>query len=235
MPATHLTLALQCKKNCQIGNCFLGKQFSIGKRFTETFLSEKLCKKTFISLCSLILDNAISNAFKHGHPKRPNVHFVIEEAAEAADNPTQVRLRFMIINAVNPVRPRVTAAYVKRVLDGEAEPAQSALSDQIGLQHSFLAGEVQGMKISLTQNTDSVVFDARMDVDIAAAPVVLDMPDEDEGAEFPPGLTICCIDDSPSARRQLQHHLVTCASATDVHVFGQNEKDVARFMGCVSP
>ena len=33
-------------------------------------------------LCSLILDNAISNAFKHGHPKTPNVSLSIDDTVQ---------------------------------------------------------------------------------------------------------------------------------------------------------
>ena len=35
-------------------------------------------------LCSLILDNAISNAFKHGHPETPNVEMAIENIYQEA-------------------------------------------------------------------------------------------------------------------------------------------------------
>ena len=67
-----------------------------------------------------------------------------------------MRLRFLITNRVNPARPKITPDYINNVLTGKASPSGSITSDHIGLQHSFLAAETQGMKISLTQHGDQV-------------------------------------------------------------------------------
>ena len=74
------------------------------------------------TLCSLILDNAISNAFKHGHPKTPNVQLTIkdvlpESGPRSLPEPA-VRLKFIITNDINPARPKITEDYVNKVLYG---------------------------------------------------------------------------------------------------------------------
>ena len=65
-----------------------------------------------------------------------------------------VCLAFKVTNRRNPQRPSVTADYVQRVLSGTAQRGGSSgspMSDQIGLQHSFLAAEAHCMTISLSQ------------------------------------------------------------------------------------
>ena len=69
-------------------------------------------------------------------------------------------LRIIVTNTANPERPVVTEAYVDQVLRGEIHytPATSAISDHIGLQHSFLAARAHNMQISLSQADETVTF-----------------------------------------------------------------------------
>jgi hypothetical protein len=138
------------------------------------------------TLFGLILDNALSNAFKHGHPVVPNVQLTIE--CYPVPIPSMVSVKFMVSNAVNPSRPAVTQDYVKKVLSGEAwqEAPRSAMSDRIGLQHSFLAAQAHGMSPCLRQHEGRVLLeleltaevvdrqqvaaDAQRDADLAAYP-----------------------------------------------------------------
>ena len=113
-----------------------------------------------VTLCGLILDNAISNAFKHGHPTAPDVTFTITDAAPAASPSRalvqeQVQLAFVVTNKANPARPPLTQEYIDLVRSGKPVPSSavttSAMSDQIGLQHSFLAAEAHGIELSIRQ------------------------------------------------------------------------------------
>ena len=98
------------------------------------------------TLCALILDNAISNAFKHGDPDAPDVAFRASAAAVPGEA-GRVRLAFAVTNRAHPARPPLTPEYVDGILRGHPGPAgraaaRSAMSDQIGLQHSYLAAQV---------------------------------------------------------------------------------------------
>ena len=112
------------------------------------------------TLLGLIFDNAVSNAFKHGHPDAPDVQFRIRVLDRRYEARETVHLSFEVANRANPLRPRVTEDYVAKVLAGAATtgPATSAMSDQIGLQHSFLAAKAHGMDICLEQIDDYVRF-----------------------------------------------------------------------------
>ena len=189
-----------------------------------------------LTLLSLIFDSAISNAFKHGHPANPQVKFTIRQLCVLEKHPKQmVMLSFQVTNVANPARPAVTPEYIAKVLKGEAKassgPSTSAMSDQIGLQHSYLAAKAHDMSVSFTQTGCDVQFEAQVKAE------VVEMPEKTESARestdlssFPPNLKICYIDDSATARRLVHHNLVTLAETKDVKVFGNDATEVNLFI-----
>ena len=193
-------------------------------------------------LYSLVLDNTINNAFKHGRPQDPQVQLTVSTApvdggASPADD-KRVRLTVRLSNQANPSRPRITDEYIAKVLRGEAKENAGALSDRIGLQHSLSACQALNVTASLTQRGQTVVFTAVGDVELAAP---MPSPDgqqcsttlDQEAAAFPPDLRICCIDDSDAARRLLDLNLRARAKTSDVHVFGETRLEVSQFMEVV--
>ena len=99
-----------------------------------------------------------------------------------------------VSNAANPAKPSLTQDYVLSVLKGEAKagPATSAMSDRIGLQHSFLAAKAHGMAASLRQSGDEVVFQVQATTRLVQAPQVAgdDLREAYLGA-FPRDLQVC--------------------------------------------
>ena len=174
-------------------------------------------------LCHLILDNALSNAFKHGHPQNPDVRLSI--ALHETPTRDSALLTATVTNVAHPARPPITPEYLTKVLEGRAPlgPTTSAISDRIGLQHSFLAGATMGANLSLTQAGGQVVFKMQFRVESAAArsspPPQGSVADDFAAAPFPSGLKICCLDDSEAARRLLYHNLVTHAQTNAVRTF----------------
>ena len=174
-----------------------GRDIQVSVEDKRVLLDEKLY--------SLVLDNTINNAFKHGRPQDPQVRLTVSTApVDGGVNPLddkRVRLTFRLSNQANPSRPRITDDYVAKVLRGEAKENVGALSDQIGLQHSLSACQALNVTASLTQRGQTVVFTAVGDVELAAP---MRSPDgqqcsttlDQEAAAFPPDLKICCIDDS---------------------------------------
>ena len=76
------------------------------------------------TLYSLVLDNTINNAFKHGRPRDPQVQLTVSTApvdggASLADV-KRVRLTVRLSNQESPSRPRITDDYIAKVLRGEA-------------------------------------------------------------------------------------------------------------------
>ena len=99
-------------------------------------------------------------------PPLPQVTFTIKELHIVQEEaPKQVMLSFQVCNAANPARPAVTPGYIAKVLAGKADtagPSSRALSDRIGLQHSFLAADAHNMTISFTQTGSTVLFDLQV-------------------------------------------------------------------------
>ena len=211
-----------------------GRDIRVSVEDKRVLLDEKLY--------SLVLDNTINNAFKHGRPQDPQVQLTVSTApvdggASPADD-KHVRVTFRLSNQANPSRPRITDDYVAKVLRGESKENVGALSDQIGLQHSLLACQALNVTASLTQSGQTVVFTA-----VAVVKLATQMPSPDgqergtaldqEVAAFPPDLKICCIDDSDGARRLLDFNLRARAKTGNVHVFGKERLEVSQFMEAV--
>ena len=211
-----------------------GRDIQVSVEDKRVLLDEKLY--------SLVLDNTINNAFKHGRPQDPQVQLTVSTApvdsgiSLAGDK--HVRVTFRLSNQANPSRPRITDDYVAKVLRGESKATVGALSDQIGLQHSLSACQALKVTASLTQTGQTVVFTAVAVVELATR---MPSPDgqqcstalDQEAAAFPPDLKICYIDDSDSARRLLDFNLRARAKTSNVHMFGKERLEVSQFMEAV--
>ena len=106
------------------------------------------------TLYSLVLDNTVNNAFKHGRPQDPQVQLTVgttplDGGATSADD-KRVRLTVRLSNQASLSRPRITDDYIAKVLQGEAIENVGALSDRIGLQHSLSACQALIVTASLT-------------------------------------------------------------------------------------
>eukprot|EP00667_Euglena_gracilis_P001668 EG_transcript_1668 len=191
-------------------------------------------------LCSLILDNAISNSFKHGHPDDPAVDFVtavnpLPPDVRLPTNASGVAVTFTITNRANPHRPPITPTFLAHMLQGQAprqEEGRSMLSSRVGLQHSALAAQAHGIKWQLCQSGDVVTFKATMSVKLASkTPVEGPLRSPSSDCEtFLQGLTVLCIDDSAAARRLLAYHLSRHLPSARVLCYGESSTDVGPFM-----
>ena len=208
------------------------KQITAGRAMTTEVPSLRVLLDC--TLLGLIFDNAISNAFKHGHTEHPDVKLAIQNMANVQEQPEQlVMLSFRVTNMANPQRPPLTQEYISNVLAGKGQQGRptSAISDQIGLQHTYLAAEAHGMTISFAQTGPIVQLELQVQAEVLPT---LDSaehqrPSRDLSA-FPPNRKICCIDDSGTARRLLHHNLITWAQTNNVKVFGQEVSEVDLFV-----
>ena len=196
------------------------------------------------TLLCLILDNGLSNAFKYGHPHSPTVGLSMATSAPLGTTLGKQRVTFMVTNRAHPHRPPLTKAFVDsfRNPDNHPQPLPkdalgpcSAMSDQIGLQHAFLAAKAHGMELSLVQVGDQVTFEAQFDADVSAhlEEDPLDNTCSDDPTAFPEDLEVCILDDSPSARRLVAHGVQTWGRTQNVRVFGDDPASAQGFVDAV--
>ena len=178
------------------------------------------------TLCSLVLDNAISNAFRHGSCRDSPVRLAVTTAPAGGD---RLRLCFVLTNQVSPAKAPLTPDVVARAWAGnyrcQAAPG-SPMSDGIGLRQAFLASNLHDMDLDLKQDGTEVRFTARVIASVADDPGRFQSTDL---GEFPPDLHVCVIDDSEQSRRMLKHHLLHRVTK-NVHVFGESARDVEPFI-----
>ena len=175
------------------------------------------------TLCSLVLDNAISNAFRHGDSP---VCLAVTTTPAGDD---RLRLCFALTNQVSPAKAPLTPDIVARAWEGthrRQAPPGSPMSDGIGLRQAFLASNLHNMDLDLRQDGTEVRFTARVIASVADDPRRSQSTDL---GEFPPDLHVCVIDDSEPSRRMLEHHLLHRVTK-NVHVFGESARDVEPFV-----
>eukprot|EP00667_Euglena_gracilis_P003747 EG_transcript_3761 len=211
----------------------LGKDLAQGRQIATRFLDG-----TFFldkTLVSIVLDNAINNAYRHGNPTDPQVRFTMSLCPlpdKEDEDEDCFLLGFEVSNRVHEGRPHVSPEFVARILAGEAEttPAASCtLSDNLGLRHMYLAAEAHGMTVGLRQEADVVIFEATVEARMCSTLQRADSVDTEDCA-LPSGLVVACLDDSEVARRLLAHSLTRQLPQAVVSVFGEAEADVGAFL-----
>eukprot|EP00667_Euglena_gracilis_P005606 EG_transcript_5648 len=191
------------------------------------------------TLVQLILENALSNAFKHGHPDQAGVELTVEAdgLADAAGFPVGPQLiSFTVRNVAHPSKPTLTDELVRTLFQGEARLQPGAvvptLSDGVGLLHCGLAARLGGIGLALRQEGDVVSFTATLRADVVQT--LARCPTEDDvlflANQFPPGLKIFCLDDSAASRRLLEFHLKRGCPSAVVRTFGAVEEDIDVFI-----
>eukprot|EP00668_Euglena_longa_P007287 GGOE01008717.1.p1 GENE.GGOE01008717.1~~GGOE01008717.1.p1 ORF type:complete len:759 (+),score=248.32 GGOE01008717.1:52-2277(+) len=216
------------------------------KEFGETLISgrQRQVKAELVHLlvtldpllCSVVLDNAISNALRHGHPDDPRVTFSIacHLLSEKEEDGKQRLLVFRVTNRADPDRPTITPDFLQDRLTGE-EPADhvavSPLPNGLGLQHLWLAAAAHNMHLSLRQVDETVIFEASLAVTICdqmSKNGILTSPHP--ALALSTGLHVCCLDDSEMARRLMLHCLQVHLHEAKPRVFGATIDEVQEFI-----
>ena len=195
--------------------------------------------------CHIVLDNAVTNAFRHGCPDDPQVKLAVHltdpdpttpvwdrDAVISPAGPSQARaktLRFLLTNRANPQRAPLTDRWSSRGA-GDCLPhdaARPALSDGLGLQHIRIVAGACGMVAQLWQDGPDVLFELCVPTTTAAATAGLSPLQPAQLVQpFPHGLTILCLDDSGVARESLQCILEAEVPGATVATFGRNAAEV---------
>eukprot|EP00668_Euglena_longa_P010562 GGOE01012794.1.p1 GENE.GGOE01012794.1~~GGOE01012794.1.p1 ORF type:complete len:676 (-),score=173.15 GGOE01012794.1:858-2864(-) len=213
-----------------------GQQLVAGRNVTTQFLDHTVLMDG--TLMQLILENALGNAFKHGHPDHPNVQLVIQQERPQDGYCIPMgrqMMSFTVKNVANPLRPVLTDEMVQKLFRGVARLQPRAviptLSDGIGLLHCVLAAQLGGIALSLRQEEDVVTFTATVEADVPDC--VAQCSTEDDficlASQFPAGLKIFCLDDSAASRRLMEFHLKAWCPSAVVRIYGAVEDDVNVF------
>ena len=191
--------------------------------------------------CSVVLDNAMSNATRHGCPHDPQVKLAVEvldqdmdgQRACSEDNPCgrPVVLRFEVSNRANAERPPLQVSWTS---DGPSdalanESSRPTLSDGLGLQHISMVVNLCGMKARLWQRESRVFFELRLNTQIAVGARLESTEVVKMTRPVPMDLNILCLDDSPVARQSLQYMLPAHIPGATVATFGKNLEEVHEF------
>jgi len=156
------------------------------------------------TLLTLILENALSNAIKHGRHDDPDIKLSIRELVGEAPDLNTRRLEFAICNKVDEDREPLDSAAVFQppLLQGSrgakgqisnfmpqfgfkyAVCRAPMLSDGIGLAHTKLAAEAGRIAVSLTQEDCCVTFKAIVDAEIFTDGAPADLPTSGPPALF---------------------------------------------------
>eukprot|EP00668_Euglena_longa_P004286 GGOE01005023.1.p1 GENE.GGOE01005023.1~~GGOE01005023.1.p1 ORF type:complete len:654 (+),score=155.68 GGOE01005023.1:138-1964(+) len=209
----------------------LGKALVSRRTMTTDFVD--LVVELDEALTDMMLENAINNAFRHGHPSDPDVRFFI--AADMLDPASATcAVTFRITNRSDPGHQPLTPEMVDRLrrTDLVGLPPSTPLSKGLGLRHCFLAAELQGMTVSLTQEGDLVAFQASVLTQVVSGLPRPASPTHASAcmAPLPFGLRISVIDDSASARTLLRHQLRHDIPGCIVDIYGASAADVEPFL-----
>ena len=200
-----------------------------------------------LTACNIVLDNAFTNAMRHGCPGDPQVKLTITISERGAkhsnveaspdniidEGPRPVTVRFLVTNQANPSRPALQSwssqdQVVAGLPTGSSRPT---LSDGLGLQHIRMVANSCDMIAALWQEGAQVCFELRVETTTADSPAVTSNTQPlHVSCPFPPGLTILGLDDSAIARETLQFHFQNeIPSALKVAMYGKDVEEVEQF------
>ena len=177
-------------------------------------------------VCAIVLDNAISNAIRHGCPSNPGVRLQITLLEDHS------AIQFVVSNRANSERPKLQRWTSESRPPAPVDPPSgqpTSLSDGLGLSHISDAAKIIDMAVELWQDDDTVFFRATLAADVVASCGNDCAADVAETIALPHGLRISCLDDSGIARRSLQTVLSARLPESAVSVFGSTVDEVESF------
>ena len=246
-----------------VAGCYDTKQESLDVlSFTNDFVRGRdltfECPSQLLKLdpvaCSLVLDNAATNAIRHGYPNDPQVHLKVEISRATHDLPshnlmidrvsrdtnasraTPIKVRFIMTNRANPDRP-LEGRWSSRSRGRPIKPNDAlrpTLSDGLGLEHISTVANACGMEVRLWQEEQDVFFELSFQTielaESSAGPNVTSSPRPSSPTPpFPDGLNILALDDSGIARLNLEATLKTEIPNAVIAAYGKDLAEVSEF------
>uniref|UniRef100_A0A6T2J226 Response regulatory domain-containing protein n=1 Tax=Eutreptiella gymnastica TaxID=73025 RepID=A0A6T2J226_9EUGL len=191
--------------------------------------------------CNVILDNAVTNATRHGCQTNPEVKLtarVSEQShnADAAmiDSPVEseipVEVRFTITNRADSSSPAVKRWSTQQPNEPQQSksPNSPVLSDGLGLSHIWMVANRAEMVAELSQNGDKVHFELYFQT-TALPPETSLLPQRAGIVSLSPRWEVLGLDDSGIARKSLVMNLEKALPDANVQMYGKDAAEVEEF------
>jgi len=197
-----------------------------------------------VTACNIILDNAATNAKRHGCPEDPQVKLRIDfpptpsasssfpSDMDRSAEPTQVR--FLVTNAANAARPALDTQWSSTEPHAPlpGDDTRPALSDGLGLRDIRTVAKACGMEATLWQDKATVFFELLVNTTARSAALrdgstVVSLPPD---RALPPGLHILSLDDSALAQKSLKCVLEAELPDAAIATYGKGIDEVDAFM-----
>ena len=181
--------------------------------------------------CNIVLDNAITNAVRHGCTENQELRLKVE----VSNHGSSTTLSFTLINRAKANKPPLnywSASDIEPAHTSASVDQYESVSTGLGLQHIAMAVNACDMSAELWQEDAYVHFRLRMDSEVSHCISTERDSTANTGniaPRFPPNLDVVCIDDSPVARKALESILPQEIAASVVQVFGETLADVAEY------
>eukprot|EP00667_Euglena_gracilis_P003079 EG_transcript_3085 len=206
-----------------------GEELLAGRAVAGDFVDERVLLDPL--LCSLVLENAITQAFQHGHSEGPDVRvrmFLKGEqrpSSKLAHTPAEVVLEVSFI--ADDDGPDIC--------NESLLPLDPIPSHHMAQRYLCMAANAHGMTTRWYREQHRITFQAVCFAQRAPrrnrSPSQLPRPLLDA---FPSHLTFYIIDDSAPARRLLASSITRTAAPAAVHSYGAAPEDVHQFVGAAS-
>ena len=184
--------------------------------------------------CSVVLDNAVANAFRHGCSEDEEVKLKVEVPSDGRSG----ALSFTLTNRAKAGKRKLerwSASNTENVCVSSPTAQYESLSTGLGLHHIAVAVNTCDMSADLWQEEEYVHFRLCLDTQVSqGSPTRPDSTTIDIPRGFHPNVHILCIDDSPIARKSLATILPSRIPGAVVKVFGETYADVALFKQAVA-
>eukprot|EP00670_Eutreptiella_braarudii_P001326 CAMPEP_0174301740 /NCGR_PEP_ID=MMETSP0809-20121228/59222_1 /TAXON_ID=73025 ORGANISM="Eutreptiella gymnastica-like, Strain CCMP1594" /NCGR_SAMPLE_ID=MMETSP0809 /ASSEMBLY_ACC=CAM_ASM_000658 /LENGTH=1039 /DNA_ID=CAMNT_0015407535 /DNA_START=31 /DNA_END=3147 /DNA_ORIENTATION=- len=198
-------------------------------------------------VCNVILDNAVTNALRHGCPRDPQVKLTVQVSEELHDTSTcsaqaivdtfsenPVMVRFRILNRANPRRPALVRwSTLQPNTPLPRSSSAPVLSDGLGLGHIRMVANAANMVAELWQEGEEVFFELTLRTKAPSSALTPLQSLQPATCPLPPGLVIMALEDSAITRRSLLLNLQKAIPDATIAMYGKDIDEVEEFKRAV--
>ena len=194
-------------------------------------------------VCNVILDNAVTNALRHGCPRDPQVKLTVQVSEELHDTSTSsaqatidkfsenpVMVRFRILNRANPSRSALVRwSTLQPNTPLPRSSSTPVLSDGLGLGHIRMVANAANMVAELWQEGEEVFFELTLRTKAPSSALTPLQSLQPATCSLPPRLVIMALEDSAVTRRSLLLNLQKAIPDATIAMYGKDIDEVEEF------
>ena len=201
------------------------------------------------TICNVILENAVTNAMRHGCPQEPQVRLTVQTEVPpdvlecthprhamldaSSDPPTPVKVRFLIVKRADPRRPALVPWSTQQLpAPLPVSRSRPVLSDGLGLAHIHMVANTTDMVAELWQEGEECFFELSFMTtasSIASSPTLTQLPEQPPACPLCRGLHIIALEDSGIPRKSLLVNLENAIPDATIAMYGKDIDEVEEF------